>query len=60
MSSRNATRADFELVISTMKKKEVHPAIFITHEVLFENVKNEFEQWLDPVNGVIKAMVEMK
>jgi 2-desacetyl-2-hydroxyethyl bacteriochlorophyllide A dehydrogenase len=60
MSSRNATRADFELVISTMKKKEVHPATFITHEVLFENVKDEFEQWLDPVNGVIKAMVEIK
>lgn len=60
MSSRNATRADFELVISTMKKKEVDPETFITHEVLFENVKDEFEQWLDPENGVIKVMVQMK
>jgi 2-desacetyl-2-hydroxyethyl bacteriochlorophyllide A dehydrogenase len=60
LSSRNATRADFEQVISSMKKREVNPATFITQKVLFEKVKDEFEQWLHPVNGVIKAMVEMK
>lgn len=60
MSSRNATRQDFEHVISSMKKKEVEPATYITHRVLFEQVKDEFTNWLDPENGVIKAMVEMK
>ncbi len=60
MSSRNALRTDFELVISSMKSKEVNPATYITHRTSFAEVKAEFAQWLDPGNGVIKAMVEME
>jgi threonine dehydrogenase-like Zn-dependent dehydrogenase len=59
MSSRNATRQDFEHVIANMKKGGVKPAAFITHRVLFDNVKEEFGGWLNPENGVIKAIVEM-
>jgi threonine dehydrogenase-like Zn-dependent dehydrogenase len=59
MSSRNATRQDFEHVITNMKNGEVKPATYITHRVRFEQVKEEFEGWLNPANGVIKAMVEM-
>jgi threonine dehydrogenase-like Zn-dependent dehydrogenase len=43
-----------------MKMREVNPATYITHRVSFEKVKDEFEQWLNPDNGVIKAMVSMK
>ena len=59
MSSRNATRQDFEHVIANMKKGEVKPTTYITHRVLFDQVKEEFEGWLNPANGVIKAMVEL-
>ena len=59
MSSRNATREDFEHVLSAMKKGLVDPQTFITHRVPFEDVKQEFESWLNPATGVIKAMVEM-
>ena len=59
MSSRNATRGDFEHVINCMKRKEVDPTTYITHRVLFDQVKDEFEGWLNPANGVIKAMIEM-
>lgn len=59
MSSRNATREDFEHVIACMKRKDVDPTTYITHRVLFNKVKDEFEGWLNPANGVIKAMVEM-
>lgn len=59
MSSRNATRQDFEHVIASMKKGEVEPTNYITHRVLFGEVKDEFAGWLNPANGVIKAMVEM-
>ena len=59
MSSRNATQEDFAHVISCMKRKEVDPTTYITHRVLFEQVKEEFEGWLNPSNGVIKVMVEM-
>ena len=59
MSSRNATREDFEQVISCMKKGVVDPTIYITHRVMFDDVIKEFENWLNPANGTIKAMVEM-
>jgi threonine dehydrogenase-like Zn-dependent dehydrogenase len=59
MSSRNATREDFEHVIHAMKEGLVKPTTYITHRVSFGEVKDEFAGWLDPANGVIKAMVEM-
>jgi threonine dehydrogenase-like Zn-dependent dehydrogenase len=59
MSSRNATRADFEKVIDSMKKGKVNPSTYITHRVKFGEVKDNFQSWLDPLNGVIKAMVEI-
>ncbi|WP_429399510.1 zinc-binding alcohol dehydrogenase family protein [Mucilaginibacter lappiensis] len=59
MSSRNATREDFEHVIESMKKGLVQPANYITHRVQFDKVTDEFESWLDPANGVIKAMIEV-
>ncbi|MEO5683162.1 MAG: zinc-binding alcohol dehydrogenase family protein [Chitinophagaceae bacterium] len=58
MSSRNATRADFEHVTASMKQGLVNPTNYITHRVQFSEVKNAFSSWLDPANGVIKAMVE--
>src|SRR5687768_11047376 len=59
MSSRNATRQDFEHVIANMKKGEVKPTTYITHRVSFEKVKEEFDGWLNPASGVIKVMVEL-
>jgi len=43
-----------------MKKGEVKPATYITHRTKFENVIGEFENWLNPANEVIKAMVEVE
>jgi 2-desacetyl-2-hydroxyethyl bacteriochlorophyllide A dehydrogenase len=59
MSSRNATIEDFEHVISSMQKGLVNPQTYITHRVGFDEVKDEFSSWLDPKNGVIKAMVSL-
>lgn len=59
MSSRNATRADFEYVISSIKEKKIDPTVFITHRVNFDQVKDEFHKWLNPDYRVIKAMVEL-
>ena len=57
MSSRNATREDFEQVIDAMKNGLIDPTTYITHRVNFGDVKDVFESWLDPKEGVIKAMV---
>ncbi|MDQ2863381.1 MAG: zinc-binding alcohol dehydrogenase family protein [Bacteroidota bacterium] len=59
MSSRNATRKDFNHVISVIKSKQINPLIFITQKVLFENVKEEFPHMLRSENGLIKAMIEI-
>jgi 2-desacetyl-2-hydroxyethyl bacteriochlorophyllide A dehydrogenase len=58
MSSRNATRQDFELVIDSIKSGSIKPEVYITHRVDFEEVSDAFSGWLNPANGVIKAMVE--
>jgi len=57
MSSRNATRQDFEQVMDAIKNGAVNANNYITHRVPFEMVKTEFEKWLKPETGVIKAMV---
>ena len=59
MSSRNATRADFEFVIDSMKKGRINPTTYITHRVDFRQVSDEFASWLDPATGVIKTMETM-
>jgi threonine dehydrogenase-like Zn-dependent dehydrogenase len=57
MSSRNATRQDFEHVIACMKNGLIDPQTYITHRVGFDEIKRDFESWLKPETGVIKAMV---
>jgi 2-desacetyl-2-hydroxyethyl bacteriochlorophyllide A dehydrogenase len=59
MSSRNATRADFEHVIYCMKNGFIKPTTYITHRVDFNEVKEHFSSWLKPETGVIKATVEL-
>jgi 2-desacetyl-2-hydroxyethyl bacteriochlorophyllide A dehydrogenase len=59
MSSRNATKEDFEKVMKAMREKKVNPATYITHRVGFKDVKDNFTNWLNPEFGVIKAMIEV-
>jgi len=60
MSSRNATRKDFEYVIDCIKNKKIDPLKFISHKVSFDKLAMEFQSYLKPETGVIKALVEMK
>lgn len=57
LSSRNATRNDFEQVLDAMKKGWIQPLNYITHRVGFDDVKKEFPNWLLPETQVIKAMI---
>lgn len=59
LSSRNATRQDFAHVIASIQKGEINPTTYITHRVAFNQVACEFNSWLNPASGVIKAMIEM-
>lgn len=59
MSSRNATRADFEHVIDSMKKGLIDPMNYITHRSDFSTLSTDFKSWLDPKSSVIKAMANL-
>ena len=59
MSSRNATRSDFEHVIRSLKANYIDPTTYITHRVSFDQVGEQFASWLLPETGVIKAMVTL-
>jgi len=57
LSSRNATMTDI-LLVKTMLESGLFPtSAFITHQVYFEDMINNFESWTKPETGVIKAMV---
>jgi threonine dehydrogenase-like Zn-dependent dehydrogenase len=60
MSSRNATRQDFEWVMNAMKTGRLNPTTFITHTVPFGQAKEAFPNWLDPAHGTIKAQINME
>jgi len=57
MCSRNATLKDFKYIIDILEKKLFPTDSFVTHEVNFNDMITNFDSWLDPANGVIKATV---
>jgi len=59
MSSRNATKADFEFVINALKLKQIDESKFLTHTIAFLQVKAEFASLLQPEKGVIKAIIDL-
>jgi 2-desacetyl-2-hydroxyethyl bacteriochlorophyllide A dehydrogenase len=55
--SRNATLEDFETVITILEEGEFPVNSYITHNVGFSEMIHQFDNWLNPGNGVIKATV---
>jgi 2-desacetyl-2-hydroxyethyl bacteriochlorophyllide A dehydrogenase len=60
LCSRNATLEDFEYIISILEKNEFPIDSFITHNVSYSDMIANFDSWLDPENGVIKATVDFQ
>jgi threonine dehydrogenase-like Zn-dependent dehydrogenase len=58
MSSRNATRDDFEYVIQNIVNRKVSPRFFITNRVKFSDAAAGFPEWSHPSNRVIKVIIE--
>ena len=59
LCSRNATRGDFLFVMDTLAKKLFPTAAYVTHQVPFEQLIDDFSSWTDPANQVIKAMASL-
>lgn len=58
MSSRNATRADFDHVVASIEAGDVDVKPWITHRAGPDEMIGVYESWLDPESGVVKAMLE--
>jgi len=58
LCSRNATLEDFEHVIAVLEQGKFPIEPFITHNVGYHQMIANFDSWLDPANGVIKATVD--
>lgn len=59
MSSRNATKEDFERVLDAIGSRKIRPLKYVTHRVHFDEVKEQFPSWLNSGSNVIKAMVSL-
>lgn len=58
LSSRNATSEDMQHVMRCMENGKVDVKPWITHRVAADAMPSEFESWLEPGAGVVKAVVE--
>lgn len=59
LSSRNATRQDFEHVIGLMASGQIVTDPLTTRRVALDQVVAAFPEWLKPDSGVLKAMVDL-
>ncbi|MFV0442902.1 MAG: zinc-binding alcohol dehydrogenase family protein [Planctomycetaceae bacterium] len=59
MGSRNARSSDFPRIVKLIAEGGVDTRPWITHTGPFEDVPDLFPRWIDPSNGVIKAMIEV-
>lgn len=59
MSSRNATRRQFDEVISLMKAGVISEEHYITHRLHFREAANSFQDLIDPHNHVLKAVISL-
>lgn len=59
LGSRNATREDFERVISTLKSRDVSAERLITHRTSLAGAVQDLPRWAADKSGLIKAVVEI-
>lgn len=60
MGSRNAMREDFLEVIGHIRSGAIDTEAFITHRVPFTEMIGQYDSWLQPESGVIKAVVQLQ
>lgn len=58
LATRNATSADFAYVVDCLNTSKIHLDPWITHHATPETMIETFPTWLDPANGVVKAMLD--
>ena len=56
MSSRNATKEDFEFVMRVLREKKFNTSAYITSHAGYESILTEFDRWSSPESNEIKVV----
>lgn len=59
LATRNSQTKDFRRIITLMESGAVDTRPWITHQAGFEDMIGAFPTWLEPDQGVVKAMMKM-
>lgn len=59
LASRNSLPQDFSNIIALMETGKIDVAPWLTHRADFDDLAVVFSTWLNPENGVIKAVVSL-
>ena len=59
LSSRNATPADFEMVVVAMRDGKIPAAAINTHRAPLAEIPRRMPEWIAPEAGTIKALLEI-
>ena len=59
LASRNALSTDFSRIIQLIEDGKIDTNPWITHRAPLEEVQERFTDWLNPANGVLKAVVSV-
>ncbi|MFL9844274.1 zinc-binding alcohol dehydrogenase family protein [Flavobacterium rhizosphaerae] len=59
MSSRNATKQDFDYVLQTLRSGKIEPKKYITHRGAFNDTIDNFKNWINPENNAIKIIIDV-
>ncbi|MBT5832023.1 MAG: zinc-binding alcohol dehydrogenase family protein [Candidatus Latescibacteria bacterium] len=58
LSSRNSLPQNFKKIIQLMESGEIDTQPWITHRATYDIFIDQFPKWLNPEEGVVKAMLE--
>lgn len=57
--SRNATKEDFEHVVTCLANGSAKSTSMVTHKTNFDDFPSIFPEWVKPETGVVKAVIEI-
>lgn len=58
-ASRNALPSDFARIIRLIESGTINTNPWVTHRTTFDRMITEFESYIDPSSGVIKAIIDV-
>lgn len=58
-ATRNAVPTDFTRILGLIRNGHIKTSPWITHCAEFSSVPDQFESWLRPDSGVVKAMIDL-